>query len=105
MASRGRRKKVGNWVSAYFRLLWKTSVLGGGGMEESFSTPEHCLREQRAKCARVTSRGVGLWCFKFFSVLFLGAGGGGGGNDIQWCFSQVKGAVDDDVAEGKNSLS
>ncbi|KAI1230097.1 Serine/threonine-protein phosphatase 2A 55 kDa regulatory subunit B alpha isoform, partial [Lamprotornis superbus] len=23
----------------------------------------------------------------------------GGGNDIQWCFSQVKGAVDDDVAE------
>ncbi|NXI29996.1 2ABA phosphatase, partial [Sterrhoptilus dennistouni] len=27
---------------------------------------------------------------------FLGAGGG---NDIQWCFSQVKGAVDDDVAE------
>lgn len=36
----------------------------------------------------------------FNSVLFLGAGGGG--NDIQWCFSQVKGAVDDDVAEGKN---
>lgn len=27
--------------------------------------------------------------------------GAGGGNDIQWCFSQVKGAVDDDVAEGK----
>ncbi|XP_061449172.1 serine/threonine-protein phosphatase 2A 55 kDa regulatory subunit B alpha isoform isoform X2 [Rhineura floridana] len=27
------------------------------------------------------------------------AGAGGGGNDIQWCFSQVKGAVDDDVAE------
>ncbi|XP_010214701.1 PREDICTED: serine/threonine-protein phosphatase 2A 55 kDa regulatory subunit B alpha isoform isoform X3 [Tinamus guttatus] len=26
--------------------------------------------------------------------------GAGGGNDIQWCFSQVKGAVDDDVAEG-----
>uniref|UniRef100_A0A2K6G810 Serine/threonine-protein phosphatase 2A 55 kDa regulatory subunit B n=1 Tax=Propithecus coquereli TaxID=379532 RepID=A0A2K6G810_PROCO len=25
--------------------------------------------------------------------------GAGGGNDIQWCFSQVKGAVDDDVAE------
>lgn len=36
------------------------------------------------------------------SVLFLGAGGGG--NDIQWCFSQVKGAVDDDVAEGKNKF-
>lgn len=33
-----------------------------------------------------------------------GAGGGGcpaGGNDLQWCFSQVKGAVDEDVAEGK----
>ncbi|KAM4852583.1 serine/threonine-protein phosphatase 2A 55 kDa regulatory subunit B delta isoform 1-T1 [Thomomys bottae] len=31
-----------------------------------------------------------------------GAGGGGcpaGGNDFQWCFSQVKGAVDEDVAE------
>nr|XP_060497161.1 putative cuticle collagen 80 [Panthera onca] len=33
-----------------------------------------------------------------------GAGGGGcpaGGNDLQWCFSQVKGAIDEDVAEGK----
>ncbi|XP_054515991.1 serine/threonine-protein phosphatase 2A 55 kDa regulatory subunit B delta isoform isoform X6 [Pan troglodytes] len=31
-----------------------------------------------------------------------GAGGGGcpaGGNDFQWCFSQVKGAIDEDVAE------
>ncbi|XP_066880168.1 serine/threonine-protein phosphatase 2A 55 kDa regulatory subunit B delta isoform isoform X2 [Kogia breviceps] len=31
-----------------------------------------------------------------------GPGGGGcpaGGNDLQWCFSQVKGAVDEDVAE------
>lgn len=36
----------------------------------------------------------GLCCF----FLLPGAGGG---NDIQWCFSQVKGAVDDDVAEGK----
>ncbi|XP_016101317.1 serine/threonine-protein phosphatase 2A 55 kDa regulatory subunit B alpha isoform-like [Sinocyclocheilus grahami] len=27
------------------------------------------------------------------------AGAGGGGNDVQWCFSQVKGAIDDDVAE------
>ncbi|KAI5103492.1 serine/threonine-protein phosphatase 2A 55 kDa regulatory subunit B delta isoform [Silurus meridionalis] len=26
--------------------------------------------------------------------------GVGGGNDFQWCFSQVKGAVDEDVAEG-----
>uniref|UniRef100_W5NGT3 Serine/threonine-protein phosphatase 2A 55 kDa regulatory subunit B n=1 Tax=Lepisosteus oculatus TaxID=7918 RepID=W5NGT3_LEPOC len=26
-------------------------------------------------------------------------GAGGGGNDVQWCFSQVKGAIDDDVAE------
>lgn len=27
------------------------------------------------------------------------AGPGGGSNDVQWCFSQVKGAIDDDVAE------
>ncbi|OXB82536.1 UNVERIFIED_CONTAM: hypothetical protein H355_005791 [Colinus virginianus] len=27
------------------------------------------------------------------------AGGGSNGNDFQWCFSQVKGAVDEDVAE------
>ncbi|KAJ7987248.1 hypothetical protein DPEC_G00336770 [Dallia pectoralis] len=27
------------------------------------------------------------------------AGAGGGSNDMQWCFSQVKGAIDDDVAE------
>lgn len=33
-----------------------------------------------------------------FSVV---PGAGGGGNDVQWCFSQVKGAIDDDVAEGK----
>lgn len=30
-----------------------------------------------------------------------GGGGGGGSNDFQWCFSQVKGAIDEDVAEGK----
>lgn len=31
-----------------------------------------------------------------------GAGGGcPGGNDLQWCFSQVKGAIDEDVAEGR----
>uniref|UniRef100_A0A3Q3DFH9 Uncharacterized protein n=1 Tax=Hippocampus comes TaxID=109280 RepID=A0A3Q3DFH9_HIPCM len=24
----------------------------------------------------------------------------GAGGDMQWCFSQVKGAIDDDVAEG-----
>lgn len=29
------------------------------------------------------------------------SGAGGGGNDVQWCFSQVKGAIDDDVAEGE----
>ena len=31
--------------------------------------------------------------------------GAGGGNDIQWCFSQVKGAVDDDVAEGMRAFN
>jgi hypothetical protein len=30
--------------------------------------------------------------------------GVGGGNDFQWCFSQVKGALDEDVAEGKSSF-
>lgn len=30
------------------------------------------------------------------------AGPGGGSSDVQWCFSQVKGAMDDDVAEGKS---
>lgn len=30
------------------------------------------------------------------------AGAGGGNSDVQWCFSQVKGAIDDDVAEGKS---
>ncbi|TDH13288.1 hypothetical protein EPR50_G00056540 [Perca flavescens] len=29
----------------------------------------------------------------------LMAGAGGGTSDVQWCFSQVKGAIDDDVAE------
>lgn len=33
-------------------------------------------------------------------MCFVAAGAGGGGNDVQWCFSQVKGAIDDDVAEG-----
>ncbi|KAG7274527.1 hypothetical protein CRUP_023904, partial [Coryphaenoides rupestris] len=31
--------------------------------------------------------------------LLPGPGAGGGCNDVQWCFSQVKGAIDDDVAE------
>lgn len=29
-------------------------------------------------------------------------GDGDGNGNIQWCFSQVKGAMDDDVAEGKS---
>lgn len=39
--------------------------------------------------------------FHWIVFILLGAGGG---NDIQWCFSQVKGAVDDDVAEGKSNI-
>lgn len=35
-------------------------------------------------------------------VVFVCAGPGGGSSDVQWCFSQVKGAMDDDVAEGKS---
>lgn len=34
------------------------------------------------------------------SCFFVFAGPGG---DMQWCFSQVKGAIDDDVAEGMSS--
>ena len=33
-----------------------------------------------------------------------GGGGGGGGevdDEIQWCFSQVKGTIEDEVADGK----
>lgn len=43
-----------------------------------------------------------LWTCTFlhFSRSFIFAGPGG---DMQWCFSQVKGAIDDDVAEGKSS--
>lgn len=37
-------------------------------------------------------------------MCFVTAGAGGGGNDMQWCFSQVKGAIDDDVAEGECCL-
>uniref|UniRef100_A0A665XD09 Serine/threonine-protein phosphatase 2A 55 kDa regulatory subunit B n=1 Tax=Echeneis naucrates TaxID=173247 RepID=A0A665XD09_ECHNA len=33
-----------------------------------------------------------FYCFVFFT-------GVAGGNDFQWCFSQVKGAIDEDVAE------
>lgn len=44
-------------------------------------------------------------CSRRFSSPAGVAGGGGGvaggGNDFQWCFSQVKGAIDEDVAEGK----
>ncbi|XP_032845870.1 serine/threonine-protein phosphatase 2A 55 kDa regulatory subunit B alpha isoform isoform X2 [Tyto alba] len=39
------------------------------------------------------------WCILKFSMQEACRQGAGGGNDIQWCFSQVKGAVDDDVAE------
>uniref|UniRef100_A0A8B9KTU2 Serine/threonine-protein phosphatase 2A 55 kDa regulatory subunit B n=1 Tax=Astyanax mexicanus TaxID=7994 RepID=A0A8B9KTU2_ASTMX len=35
----------------------------------------------------------------FVCFVCVNAGAGGGGNDVQWCFSQVKGAIDDDVAE------
>ena len=35
-------------------------------------------------------------CQQFFSYLVLGNGG-----DIQWCFSQVKGTVEEDVTEGE----
>lgn len=33
-------------------------------------------------------------------VCFCVSAGVAGGNDFQWCFSQVKGAIDEDVAEG-----
>uniref|UniRef100_A0ABI7ZTM5 Serine/threonine-protein phosphatase 2A 55 kDa regulatory subunit B n=6 Tax=Boreoeutheria TaxID=1437010 RepID=A0ABI7ZTM5_FELCA len=50
------------------------------------SCRRHCWRRRESgEAPRVKS-----------TILLTGAGGG---NDIQWCFSQVKGAVDDDVAE------
>ncbi len=36
--------------------------------------------------------------------LFLEGGGGngvGGSDETQWCFSQVKGTIEDEVADGK----
>lgn len=33
------------------------------------------------------------------------AGAGDGDDEVQWCFSQVKGAFDDDIAEGKSHSS
>lgn len=36
---------------------------------------------------------------KYESLLYILISAGPGG-DMQWCFSQVKGAIDDDVAEG-----
>lgn len=37
--------------------------------------------------------------------LVFRTGNGGGNSDVQWCFSQVKGAIDDDVAEGKSTCN
>lgn len=45
-------------------------------------------------------RNLLISCFLYFNFFFIFAGPGG---DMQWCFSQVKGAIDDDVAEGKSS--
>ena len=36
----------------------------------------------------------------YLSLLFIFLIFAGPGGDMQWCFSQVKGAIDDDVAEG-----
>lgn len=41
-----------------------------------------------------------LYLNVFFFFFYISAGPGG---DMQWCFSQVKGAIDDDVAEGMSS--
>lgn len=43
-------------------------------------------------------------CFEteFCSCVCVRIGDGDGDGNIQWCFSQVKGAMDDDVAEGKS---
>lgn len=41
-----------------------------------------------------------MHAFKCSCVVVVVAGVGGG-NDFQWCFSQVKGSIDEDVAEGK----
>lgn len=52
----------------------------------------------------IRSERLWLWA-EFKPCVLFAAGAGGGGNDVQWCFSQVKGAIDDDVAEGKCLLS
>ncbi|TRY95923.1 hypothetical protein DNTS_017256 [Danionella cerebrum] len=63
-------------------LFWKT-VLPAILLEILlWLLPSHCLSTQGSDITALAM-----------------AGAGGGGNDVQWCFSQVKGAIDDDVAE------
>lgn len=47
----------------------------------------------------VEPRSFDLFARKFSPL--LDAGGGGGEDEIQWCFSQVKGTIEDEVADGK----
>lgn len=42
-----------------------------------------------------------MHAFKSSCVVVVVVAGVGGGNDFQWCFSQVKGSIEEDVAEGK----
>lgn len=46
------------------------------------------------------NRFASLYC-ESLMLCFDSFQGVGGGNDFQWCFSQVKGAIDEDVAEGE----
>lgn len=65
------------------------------------------VASERALLGKGLGRGRGLCEVSLRSPPALrsagvaGGGGGGGSNDFQWCFSQVKGAIDEDVAEGK----
>lgn len=77
--------------------LWREKVGRGGGAD--LAAEEVGVRGAVWKLQLAAPVAVGGL---IFVLCFSGAGGG---NDIQWCFSQVKGAVDDDVAEGKSNLS
>lgn len=70
---------------------------GGGG---SAPAPRGAARgEARCRCRAGRHRLLTARSVPSAGV----AGGGGNGNDFQWCFSQVKGAVDEDVAEGEEA--
>ncbi|XP_021230496.1 serine/threonine-protein phosphatase 2A 55 kDa regulatory subunit B alpha isoform isoform X1 [Numida meleagris] len=80
-------------------LRWKIEaeeVPGDPELSASLIPPN--IREEGGNLGQV-SGWLSKWTKRNMWLQIFPNLGAGGGNDIQWCFSQVKGAVDDDVAE------